>query len=127
MSQTLEDLAIIEEEFGLLEPLKVFPLDQAIVILVLSQYRWSSKLYDIYITREIRTEVIDKSVKVIENIESDRLNTTIKNFNEDLGKPKIINGYLVWENISHRVEAVVLDANTKMKVNCKDSESFSFE
>ena len=49
-------------------------------------------MYDIYITREIRREVVDKSVKVIENIESDRLNTTIKKFSEDLGKPKIING-----------------------------------
>ena len=77
-------------------------------------------MYDVYITREIRKEVVDKSVKVIENIETDRLNTTIKKFNEDLGEPKIVNGYLVWENISHRVEAVILDTNTKMKVDCED-------
>ena len=76
-------------------------------------------MYDVYITREIRKEVVDKSVKVIENIETDRLNTTIKKFNEDLGEPKIVNGYLVWENISHRVEAVILDTNTKMKVDCE--------
>ena len=84
-------------------------------------------MYDIYITREVRREVIDKSVKVIENIESDQINTTIKKFNEDLGRPKIINGYLVWENISHRVEAVILDTNTKMKVDCTDFVSFSLE
>lgn len=77
-------------------------------------------MYDIYITREIRKEVVDKSVKVIENIQSDRLNTTIKKFNEDLGDPKIVNGYLIWENISHKVEAVILDTNTKMKVDYQD-------
>ncbi len=84
-------------------------------------------MYDIYITREIRREIVDKSVKVIENIESAQIDATIKKFNEDLGKPKIINGYLVWENNSHRVEAVILDANTKMKVDCTDSISFSLE
>ena len=80
-------------------------------------------MYDIYVTREIRKEFIDKSVKVIENINLDCLKTTIKKFNEDLGKPEIISGYLVWENNSHRVEAVVLDTNTKMKANLND---FSF-
>ena len=104
-----------------------FLLDQVIVTLALSQYKWSRKLYDLYITREIRKEFIDKSVKVIENINTDRLETTIKNFNEDLGKPKIISGYLVWENNSHRVEAVVIDTNTKMKVNLKDFSFFDFE
>ena len=80
-------------------------------------------MYDIYVTREIRKEFIDKSVKVIENINLDCLKTTIKKFNEDLGKPEIISGYLVWENNTHRVEAVVLDTNTKMKANLND---FSF-
>jgi len=84
-------------------------------------------LYDIYVTREIRKEFIDKSVKVIENISLDCLKTTIKKFNEDLGKPEIISGYLVWENNTHRVEAVVLDTNTKMKANLNDFSFFSFE
>jgi len=84
-------------------------------------------LYDIYVTREIRKEFIDKSVKVIENINLDCLKTTIKKFNEDLGKPEIISGYLVWENNTHRVEAVVLDTNTKMKANLNDFSFFSFE
>ena len=84
-------------------------------------------MYDIYITREIRREAVDKSVKVIENIEPAQIDATIKKFNEDLGKPKIVNGYLIWENISHRVEAVILDANTKMKIDCTDSVSFSLE
>ena len=83
-------------------------------------------MYDIYVTREIRKEFIDKSVKVIENINLDCLKTTVKKFNEDLGKPEIISGYLVWENNSHRVEAVVLDTNTKMKANLNDF-SFFFE
>ncbi len=84
-------------------------------------------MYDIYVTREIRKEFIDKSVKVIENINLDCLKTTIKKFNEDLGKPEIISGYLVWENNTHRVEAVVLDTNTKMKANLNDFSFFSFE
>ena len=84
-------------------------------------------MYDVYITREIKREVVDKSVKVIENIEAEQVSITIKKFNEDLGNPKIINGYLVWENISHRVEAVILDSNTKMKVDCTDTVYFSIK
>ena len=84
-------------------------------------------MYDIYVTREIRKDFIDKSVKVIENINLECLKTTIKKFNEDLGKPEIISGYLVWENNCHRVEAVVLDTNTKMKANLNDFSFFSFE
>ena len=83
-------------------------------------------MYDIYITRELSREIANKSVKVIEKINFNCLESTIKKFNEDLGKPTIINGYFVWENNSHRVEAIILDTNTKTKVDLKDFPTFSF-
>tara|TARA_B100000963_G_scaffold355849_2_gene374899 strand:+ start:294 stop:536 length:243 start_codon:yes stop_codon:yes gene_type:complete len=75
-------------------------------------------MFDIYITREIRKESIDKSVKIIENIDIEVLNNTIEKFNQDLGFPDISSGCLVWENNYYRVEAIILDSNTKSRLNC---------
>tara|TARA_A200000159_G_C7266533_1_gene315341 strand:+ start:458 stop:703 length:246 start_codon:yes stop_codon:yes gene_type:complete len=77
-------------------------------------------MFDIYITREISKEVVDKSIKVIEDIELEKLNNTIEKFNEDLGKPKVLDGYFIWENNNHKVEVLIIDSATKTKVNCEE-------
>jgi len=77
-------------------------------------------MFDIYITREIRKEVTSKSVKVIDNIDIEVLNKTIEKFNQDLGVPDTGSGYLIWENNNYRVEAIIIDSDTKLQLNCAE-------
>ena len=76
-------------------------------------------MFDIHITREIRKESIDKSVKIIENIDIEVLNNTIEKLNQDLGIPDVSEGCLIWKNNFYRVEAVLFDSNTKLRLDCK--------